>query len=147
MQAPTKPSETFEQSSLDTEPHIFVEEDERQGPRQDASAPQPPPMNFAVQALLQMPMEDLLCHIDLPLDREPVVFDVEPHKYPMQPWLRAAQFLRQAKTPEQVEQAKRHLSQWFNYNLTPETFVAYAEEQKGVRKTLAAARSGNVAHT
>ena len=119
------------------ETDIYVEDSEN---GKTATAP----VNFAVQALLQMPQVDLLCHIDLPPDREPVLFDVEPNKYPLQPWLRAAQFLKQAKTQEQAELASRQLRQWFNYNLTPESFVEYAVQQRGVRKMLSEARDGRL---
>jgi len=101
-----------------------------------------PSVNFALQALLQLPVEDLLCHIDLPPDSEPVVFDVDPNRYPMQPWVRAMMTLKMAKTPEQATQAKKQLTQWFNFNLTPETFVEYAAQQRAVRRALAAARDG-----
>ena len=100
-------------------------------------------VNFALQTLLQLPQEDLLCHIELPPDREPVVFDVDPSKYPMQPWIRAMMTLKMAKSPEQAAQAKKQLSQWFNFGLTPETFVEYAAQQQEVRKALIAARDGN----
>ena len=101
-----------------------------------------PSVNSALQALLQLPVEDLLCHIDLPSDREPVVFDVDPNRYPMQPWIRAMMTLKTAKTPEQAAQAKKQLTQWFNFGLTPETFAEYAAQQREVRRALAAARDG-----
>lgn len=108
----------------------------------DAAPTTGPSVNFALQALLQLPAEDLLCHIDLPPDREPVVFDVDPNKYPMQPWVRAMMTLKMAKTPEQAAQAKKQLTQWFNFGLTPESFAEYAAQQREVRKALAAARDG-----
>ena len=126
MQAPTEHSETFEVNFLGD----------------DVPTGTGPTVNFALQALLSLPVEDLLCHIELPPDREPVVFDVDPSKYPMQPWTRAMQTLKTAKTPEQAAQAKRQLSQWFNFGLTPETFVEYAAQQREVRKVLAEARDG-----
>jgi hypothetical protein len=125
MQAPTDPYET-------SDANFFLEE----VTATSSSA------NHALQTLLQLPVEDLLCHIDLPPDREPVVFDVDPSKYPMQPWTRAVMTLKTAKTPEQAAQAKKQLSQWFNFGLTPETFVEYAAQQREVRKALIAARDG-----
>lgn len=125
MQPPTDPYET-------SDANFFL----------DDQAATSNSLNSALQTLLQLPQEDLLCHIDLPPDQEPVLFDVDPSKYPMQPWMRAMMTLKMAKTPEQAAQAKKQLSQWFNFGLTPETFVEYAAQQREVRKALVAARDG-----
>lgn len=93
-------------------------------------------MNFVLQALQHLSAEDFLMHIDLPNANEHVLFDVPPNKYPMQPWLRAMMALKTAKTEEQQLQAKTQLKQWFNFDLNPNTFVVYAQQQQALRKNL-----------
>ena len=89
-----------------------------------------------IQEIANLPLEEFMMQIALPPPKEPVLFDVDPQKYPMQPWLKAMMNLKYAKTPEQVQFAKQNLRQWFNHDLNPETFVAYAKQQQQVRSQL-----------
>lgn len=64
------------------------------------------------------------------------VFDVPLAAYPMQPWARAAQQLKHAPAPDAAAAAATRLRQWFNYNLTPHSWAAYAATQLDVRDAL-----------
>ena len=65
-----------------------------------------------------------------------LIFSVPLEKYPLQPWTRAQKLLKNAKSPEQVAMSRSQLNQWFNYDLTPESFEAYAKRQLEIRDYL-----------
>lgn len=60
--------------------------------------------------------------------KEPSIFHVPLSAYPMQPWSRAVQQLRRG-TPQDVAMAMTNLRQWFNYDMTPAAWEAYAKAQ------------------
>ena len=74
-------------------------------------------------------------HAMLRFPRE-LIFSVPLAKYPLQPWTRAQKLLKNAKSPEQVVMSRNQLNQWFNYDLTPDSFEAYAKRQLEIRDHL-----------
>lgn len=74
-------------------------------------------------------------HAAFKVPRE-LVFAVPLANYPLQPWSRAEKCLKMAKNQEQVETSRNHLSQWFNYEMTPAQFEAYAKRQLEIRDYL-----------
>jgi hypothetical protein len=65
-----------------------------------------------------------------------LIFAIPLEKYPLQPWTRAQKLLKTAKSPDQVVLSRNHLNQWFNYDLTPESYEAYAKRQLEIRDHL-----------
>jgi hypothetical protein len=65
-----------------------------------------------------------------------LIYEVPLAKYPLQPWSRSQKLLKNAKNQEQVVMSRNQLSQWFNYDLTPEAFEAYAKRQLEIRDHL-----------
>ena len=60
---------------------------------------------------------------------EPSIFHVPLAAYPMQPWARAVQQLKRGN-PQDMITAMTNLQQWFNYEMTPAAWEAYAAAQR-----------------
>lgn len=90
--------------------------------------------NPELERLLALPAHDRKQQVCLP--KQKTVFHLPLSAYPIQPWEKENHALAYAKKQEQVENAHRNLSQWFNYGFTPKTWESYASHQLEVLSEL-----------